>query len=106
MEYTVPKTGSFARSSADNEDGDLTAAQINILITIERTNAGLSMVAIALTILTFWAFRKLRTTPNVFLICASMANAGATCASMIGYDGMHAGLDSTLCQAQAFIFQM
>lgn len=87
-------------------DGDaLTPEQISVLIILERTGAGFSMVAIALTVFTFILFRKMRTTPNVFLLCASGANAGACCASMMGYDGMHAGLESGLCQAQAFIFQ-
>ena len=87
-------------------DGNaLTPGQMSVLIILERTGAGFSMVAIALTVLTFILFRKMRTTPNLFLLCASGANAGASCASMMGYDGMHAGLDSGLCQAQAFIFQ-
>jgi hypothetical protein len=79
--------------------------EIDVLITIERVGAGCSMVAITLLMLSYWAFKKLRTTPNLFLLFASMANAGASVASMIGYDGLERGEDSTLCQAQAFIFE-
>ncbi|KAJ4149267.1 hypothetical protein NW754_000706 [Fusarium falciforme] len=79
--------------------------EIDVLITIERVGAGCSMVAITLVMLSYWAFKKLRTTPNLFLLFASMANAGASVASMIGYDGLERGEDSTLCQAQAFIFE-
>lgn len=83
----------------------LTKDQINVLITIERTGAGLSMVAIVLTVLSYLVFKKMRTTPNLFLLFASIANAGASVASMMGYDGLDKGQESTLCQAQAFIFE-
>ncbi|KAG5656419.1 hypothetical protein KAF25_000006 [Fusarium avenaceum] len=78
---------------------------IEVLITIERVGAGCSMVAIVLVLLSFGLFKKLRTTPNLFLIFASIANAGASVASMIGYDGLEKGEGSHLCQAQAFIFE-
>ncbi|RDA94715.1 hypothetical protein CP533_6771 [Ophiocordyceps camponoti-saundersi (nom. inval.)] len=83
----------------------LSPQEIESLITIERTGAGLSMVAIGLIALTFIVFKKLRTTPNLFLLFASLANAGASVASMVGYDGLHKGENSSLCQAQAFIFE-
>ncbi|PHH60880.1 hypothetical protein CDD81_1085 [Ophiocordyceps australis] len=83
----------------------LTPSEISALITIERTGAGLSMVAILLTLLSFGLFSKLRTMPNHFLALASLANAGASVASMMGYDGVDKGQDSSLCQAQAFIFE-
>lgn len=63
------------------------------------------MVAITFVVLTYWVFKKLRTTPNLFLLFASIANAGASTASMMGYDGLEKGEDSNLCQAQAFIFE-
>jgi len=83
----------------------LSPDHINVLITIERVGAGCSMVAIVLLLLSFTLFKKLRTTPNLFIVFASIANAGASVASMIGYDGLQAGEDSSLCQAQAFIFE-
>jgi hypothetical protein len=83
----------------------LSSQEINVLITIERFGAGCSMVAIILLLLSFALFKKLRTTPNLFLVFASIANAGASVASMIGYDGLQAGESSNLCQAQAFIFE-
>ncbi|KJZ72266.1 hypothetical protein HIM_08307 [Hirsutella minnesotensis 3608] len=92
-------------SHASHDDASLTERQVDVLITIERTGAGLSMIAITLTILSFIAFKKLRTTPNLFLVFASIANAGASIASMIGYDGLRLGENSVLCQAQAFIFE-
>jgi hypothetical protein len=89
----------------DTSGSELEPRQIEVLITIERTGAGLSMVAIVLTLLTFALFKKLRTTPNTFLVLASIANAGASIASMIGYDGLDQGERSTLCQGQGFIFE-
>ncbi|KAH6995711.1 hypothetical protein BKA56DRAFT_666011 [Ilyonectria sp. MPI-CAGE-AT-0026] len=83
----------------------LSTRQIDILITIERTGAGCSMAAIVLTALSYWLVKKLRTTPNLFILLASIANAGASTASMMGYDGLDKGEDSALCQSQAFIFE-
>lgn len=87
------------------DDASLTPQEIAILITIERTGTGLSMVAIALTLVTFVVLKKLQTTPNLFLVFASVANAGASVASMMSYDGLRRGESSALCQAQAFIFE-
>lgn len=89
-----------------SDDGSkLSTEHINTLITIERTGAGLSMAAIVLTVISYLAFKKLRTTPNLFLVFASIANAGASIASMMGYDGLRMGVNSALCQAQGFIFE-
>ncbi|KAG6006999.1 hypothetical protein E4U21_006519 [Claviceps maximensis] len=89
-----------------SDDGSrLSAEHTNTLITIERTGASLSMAAIVLTVIAYLSFNKLKTTPNTFLVFASVANAGASIASMIGYDGLRMGVNSTLCQAQGFIFE-
>ncbi|KAL7911730.1 putative G-protein coupled receptor protein [Trichoderma velutinum] len=89
----------------DTSGSELSPREIEVLITIERTGAGLSMVAITLTLLSFFLFKKLRTTPNIFIVLASIANAGASIASMIGYDGLDKGERSALCQGQGFIFE-
>ncbi|OAQ95508.1 G-protein coupled receptor protein [Purpureocillium lilacinum] len=89
----------------DGGDASLTNRQISILIAIERTGAGFSMAAIVITLVTFVCFKKMRTMPNLFLVFASLANAGASIASMIGYDGLIRGENSSLCQAQAFLMQ-
>ncbi|KAK2612728.1 hypothetical protein QQS21_001179 [Conoideocrella luteorostrata] len=88
------------------KDGSkLEANHIRILITIERIGSGLSMVAVVLTVISYIAFKRLRTTPNLFLVFASIANAGASCAAMMGYDGLRVGVKSAICQAQGFLFQ-
>ncbi|KAG5912760.1 hypothetical protein E4U42_001903 [Claviceps africana] len=89
-----------------SDDGSkLSPEHTNTLITIERTGASLSMAAIVLTVIAYLSFSKLRTTPNTFLVFASVANAGASIASMMGYDGLRMGVNSPLCQAQGFIFE-
>ncbi|ATY63429.1 family secretin [Cordyceps militaris] len=88
-----------------HDGSDLSADQIATLVAIERTGASLSMIAISMIALSYLVYPKLRTTPNTFLLFASIANAGASIASMIGYDGLLQGDDSSLCQGQAFIFE-
>lgn len=83
----------------------LSVEEIHILVLIERTGAGLSMVGIVAVVSAYLLFKRLRTTPNLFLFLAILSNAGACIASMIGYDGLEQGETSTLCQAQSFIFQ-
>ncbi|GAO13190.1 hypothetical protein UVI_02025420 [Ustilaginoidea virens] len=85
-----------------SDDGSrLSAEHTNTLITIERTGAAMSMAAITVTVVSYAVFRRLRTTPNLFLFFASIANAGASVAAMMGYDGLRMGVNSSLCQTQA-----
>ncbi|KAJ6780412.1 hypothetical protein PWT90_02299 [Aphanocladium album] len=88
-----------------HDGSDLTAEKIATLVAIERTGASMSMIAISMIALSYLVYPKLRTTPNTFLLFASIANAGASIASMIGYDGLMQGDESSLCQGQAFIFE-
>lgn len=89
-----------------SDDGSkLSAEHTKTLLTIERTGASLSMAAIVLTVIAYLSFKKLRTTPNSFLVSASLANAGASIAAMMGYDGLRMGVNSVLCQAQGFLFE-
>lgn len=88
-----------------HDGSDLSAAKIATLVAIERTGASMSMIAILMIGLSYLVYPKLRTTPNTFLLFASIANAGASIASMIGYDGLMQGEESPLCQGQAFIFE-
>ncbi|KAH7176069.1 G-protein coupled receptor [Dactylonectria macrodidyma] len=84
----------------------LSEDQIRILIAIERTGASLSLVGVALIFITYSLFKKLRTIPNLFIICASIANVGASIACLIGQDGIFIGEESALCQAQAFLLEI
>lgn len=88
-----------------HDGADLSEEKIATLVAIERTGASMSMIAITLISISYLIYPKLRSTPNTFLLFASVANAGASIASMIGYDGLLQGDGSSLCQGQAFIFE-
>lgn len=97
---------SFAPIMESSDDGSrLSAEHTNTLITIERTGAAMSMAAITVTVVSYAVFRRLRTTPNLFLFFASIANAGASVAAMMGYDGLRMGVNSSLCQTQGLLFE-
>ena len=80
--------------------------QARIISAVERTGASLSMVGVILIIVTFALFKRLRTVPNTFILFASIANIGASIASLIGLAGIEAGETSPLCQTQAFLLEM
>ena len=84
----------------------LSPGQVQVVIALERTGASLSLIGIVLILVTYWLFKRLRTIPNLFIVFASIANIGASIACVIGYDGIIAGEDSALCQAQAFMLDM
>lgn len=85
---------------------DLTQDQVDTIVALERAGSSLSLVAITIIIITYWAFKRMRTVPNLFLLFASIANAGAGVACLIGFDGLRAGVNSALCQTQAFLLEM
>lgn len=84
----------------------LSEAEVAVLVNLERSGAVLSMVGVTLIFISYSAFRRLRTVPNLFIMFASIANVGASIACVMGYDGIRAGVDSALCQAQAFLLEL
>ncbi|CAK7274819.1 hypothetical protein SEPCBS119000_006367 [Sporothrix epigloea] len=84
----------------------LSEHQSSIVVGLERAGASLSMIGVLLVIVTFGLFKRLRTVPNTFILFASMANIGASAASLIGLSGIGLGSDSPLCRAQAFLLEM
>ncbi|KXH63938.1 G-protein coupled receptor [Colletotrichum salicis] len=84
----------------------LSQSQIDVIIALERIGASLSLVGVTLIFITYWQFKRIRSVPNLFIVFASVANVGASIACAIGYDGMLAGAESALCQAQAFLLEM
>ncbi|KAI2635929.1 hypothetical protein GGS21DRAFT_55421 [Xylaria nigripes] len=79
---------------------------IETIVLFERLGAAVSLVAVLLIFLAFALFKRLRTVPSTFIIFASVANLGASIACLIGYSGVLAGSTSSLCQAQAFMFEL
>ncbi|CAK7237772.1 hypothetical protein SBRCBS47491_010125 [Sporothrix bragantina] len=84
----------------------LSSQQASVVVGLERAGASLSMIGVLLIIITFGLFKRLRTVPNTFILFASMANIGASTASLIGLSGIAQGSDSALCRAQAFLLEM
>lgn len=84
----------------------MTIQQRDTIENVERAGAVVSMLSICLIIAAYGLFKRVRTLPNTFILCASIANLGASIACLIGYAGIIAGLDSALCQTQAFMLEM
>jgi hypothetical protein len=96
----------LSESSNGIKSASLSDQEVDILISLERTGASISMIGISLIFATYVMFKRLRTIPNLFILLASIANAGASIACVMGYDGIRAGVDSAMCQAQAFLLEM
>ncbi|OIW32768.1 hypothetical protein CONLIGDRAFT_679147 [Coniochaeta ligniaria NRRL 30616] len=81
--------------------------QIFVLAVLERTGGSLSLFSVCLIFIAYALFERqvIRTVPNTFILFASVANAGASIASIIATDGL-SSQGSSLCQAQAFLFEM
>ncbi|KAF3016175.1 hypothetical protein E8E14_010146 [Neopestalotiopsis sp. 37M] len=84
----------------------LTQNQVQMIVAFERAGACISILGVLLIFLAFSIFKRLRTVPNHFIVFASFANLGASLACLIGYNGILAGQNSALCQAQAFMFEL
>ncbi|KAK1832634.1 hypothetical protein QBC39DRAFT_433187 [Podospora conica] len=87
-------------STSFNED------QIRTLALIQRTGGCLSLISVLLIFIAFASLPRLRTVPNTFIAFASVSNAGAAVACIIGSDGLHQGESSPLCQLQGFLLEM
>ncbi|KAI8309432.1 Cyclic AMP receptor-like protein A [Colletotrichum sp. SAR11_240] len=70
-----------ARATSDS----LSQEQIDIVIALERVGASLSLVGVTLIFITYYAFKRLRTVPNLFILMASIANVGASVACAMGF---------------------
>ncbi|KUJ14603.1 uncharacterized protein LY89DRAFT_143917 [Mollisia scopiformis] len=82
----------------------LTTGQKEVLITIERTTASISVISSVILILTYLSFKDFRTLPNTIIFLASPANLLAGVAALIGGSGLD-NVDGTTCQAQAFLLE-
>lgn len=85
---------------------DLTPNEIKVVVALEKAGASLSMIGITMIFIAYWVFKRIRTVPNLFIMFASIANIGASIACLMGYDGIIAGVDTSLCQTQAFLLEM
>ncbi|ODA77986.1 hypothetical protein RJ55_06589 [Drechmeria coniospora] len=84
----------------------LTQRQIDVLVTLERIGGSVSLIAVLLIFVAYAFIRRVRNVQNTFIVFASVSNIGASVASIIALDGLQAGKETALCQAQSFMFQM
>ncbi|KAH7275186.1 hypothetical protein FSOLCH5_006075 [Fusarium solani] len=84
----------------------LTAGQTQALVLMERMGGSISLVAVVLIFIAYALVPRVRNVQNTFIVFASIANVGASIASVIAMDGLELGVASPLCQAQSFLFHM
>lgn len=80
--------------------------QRNIIVLFERIGGSISLIAVLLIFIAYALIPRVRNVQNTFIVFASVANVGASCASIIAMDGLELGVSSPLCQAQSFMFHM
>lgn len=84
----------------------LTGREIEILVTLERVGGSVSLVSVVLIFIAYALAPRVRNVQNTFIVFASVANVGASIASIIAMDGLRRGVGSALCQGQSFLFEM
>lgn len=85
---------------------NLTTAQRETLQLVERLGASISLIGVCLIFAAWGFWPRVRTIPNTFIFCASVANVGASIACLIGLNGIFAGEESSLCKTQTFFLEM
>ncbi|KAF5022297.1 hypothetical protein F66182_5674 [Fusarium sp. NRRL 66182] len=93
--------------SVSGREADLLSeSQRHTLVLFERIGGSVSLVAVCLIFVAYALVPRVRNVQNTFIVFASVANIGASCASIIAMDGLQLGVASPLCQAQSFMFHM
>ncbi|KAF5974885.1 hypothetical protein FBULB1_7616 [Fusarium bulbicola] len=85
---------------------ELEPTQRTTLVLFERIGGAVSLVAVLCIFVAYALVPKVRNVQNTFIVFASVANVGASVASIIALDGLDLGVASPLCQAQSFMFHM
>ncbi|KAK4091105.1 G-protein coupled receptor protein [Purpureocillium lilacinum] len=83
-----------------------TPQQVNTLATLERVGGSISLFGVLCIFVTYACVRRVRNVQNTFIVFASVANVGASVASIIALNGLQAGKASALCKTQSFLFEM
>ncbi|KAL2051419.1 hypothetical protein ABVK25_008286 [Lepraria finkii] len=84
----------------------LSPGQINAFAVTERVTSIFSLLGIFFILSTFLLGRGFNKPINRLVFAASWSNLGMNIATLIAEDGVSAGPTSSLCQFQAFAFQM
>ncbi|KAJ5722065.1 hypothetical protein N7488_000100 [Penicillium malachiteum] len=82
-----------------------TAEQLFALSITERICSTISLIGTTIIVITFLGSPSFRKPINRLVFYASWGNVMANIATLISQDGIHAGVDASLCQFQAFLIQ-
>lgn len=93
-------------AAAQAMDEDFLEHQLHIIVYLERIGGSISLVAVFLIFFAYALVPRTRNVQNTFIVFASVSNIGASVASIIALDGLQAGKETALCQAQSFLFEM
>ncbi|KAL2208645.1 hypothetical protein CC79DRAFT_1355941 [Sarocladium strictum] len=93
-------------AAAQAMDEDFLEHQLHIIVYLERIGGSISLVAVFLIFIAYALVPRTRNVQNTFIVFASVSNIGASVASIIALDGLQAGKETALCQAQSFLFEM
>ncbi|CAM1511649.1 Fc.00g091620.m01.CDS01 [Cosmosporella sp. VM-42] len=99
-------TAAAAATFVAERGEDLTQGEIKTLVLLERIGGSISLVSVVLIFIAFALAPRVRNVQNTFIVFASVANVGASVASIIAFDGLERGVASALCQGQSFLFEM
>ena len=83
-----------------------TPAQMEAIMITERVSSSLSIIGNSFVFLTFAFFPSFHKPINRLIVYASLGNICSNVATMISTSALDAGVDSALCQTQAFLIQM
>ncbi|KAK9435404.1 G-protein coupled receptor [Metarhizium brunneum] len=94
------------RTTAVSSSDHLTRGEIETITTLERIGGAISLVAVCFIFVAYALVRRARNVQNTFIVFASISNVGASIACIIALDGLVLGEGTSLCQTQAFLFEM
>ncbi len=82
-----------------------TDQQLRVLEITERVSSVLSLLGTTFIIVTFLTSRSFRKPINRIVFYVSFANILTNVATLISRESIRQGVDSPICQAQAFLIQ-
>jgi hypothetical protein len=83
----------------------LSASQVAACVIVERVSSSISIIGILMMFIGYFTIKRFRTLlSNRLLIYASVANLACNAAYLIGGASL-AHVNSSLCQAQAFLLE-
>jgi hypothetical protein len=84
---------------------EFSEAELQAFQLAERVGASLSLAGSAMVIVTFCGWPVFRKPIRRLIFYATFGNILSAVAILIGYAGVKAGINSVLCQLQAFFIQ-